>query len=195
MPTDDPRYEDRTDPDLMDEAEYRAGWERATRERHPLSGDALDELIEEGCDRAELIKMMIALEEVPLHNPASRQDLVEAGEILAEAERKVPWLEFSDVAEQIFRNDDAPVDAEQLRTKIGVVVRRLEAQAPETDRRQRALHNDRIAALVRYVVACTGTAHDSRVSALVQAAINTDGVTFNENDLRQWRFRHRDLLA
>lgn len=147
--------------------------------------DALATLEESGCDRDELLRLLVRLRKARTTEPWPRKRLeklaTELRSVSDEVAQLVSWGES--------RNLGLPDDSETwLETRSGelktladaISVKATDADGRKNQRLDRA--KDRV---VQYALGATGRPHDSQVARLVQAVLNDEGYDLENH--QKWR--------
>ena len=214
-PTGEAEYEDRED-DFEDERDYEYDeampllllWEQEQSRVHPGFWEALDTLVEAGCQRYHVVYLLHRLPEADFVEKASKDDITTT---LADLSRAIEALQR--------------LRAKQLLPLLGPLTRQhwsvlrwLEQTSDEVRKLEITAHGGKSllveqlkAALVSHVMDATGDPYDEPVSVLLEAALGPSLWTFDEvgqftrNENRhfdtygkeahsKWRGRHADLI-
>jgi hypothetical protein len=174
-------------------------------ERHPeeweqwLKKDAaadassrLDELVQAGCERTYLVRLLMELHVSRDWRTFSSAELKVAVKALHQAEHWLARLGGSDLQFELgltrLPGEQDPAKFESVYFSLAEI-RRLTAKQAEAANRRESRHRNRLlAGLVRYVQWATGEPHDGEVTELVGAVLDQE--TFS---MSAWRWKHPEL--
>ena len=214
-PTGEAEYEDRED-DFEDESAYdydeamplRLLWEQEQSSVHPGFWEALDTLVEAGCQKHRVVYLLHRLPEADFVEKASKDDIARTLADLTTAIKALQRLRAKQILPLLGG----------LTRQYWSVLRWLQQTSDEVRKLENTAHAGKSllveqlkAALVSHVIETTGNPYDEPVSVLLEAALGPSLWTFDEvgqftrNENRQcdtygkkthrkWRERHLHLI-
>lgn len=148
---------------------------------------AIRRLVDAGCERAVLVRLVERIHRSQDWAKISRNDLTDAVTTLKKARSQVRLLQGSQLGRAIFMKLE---HAEELIAELTWVIDGAQHEQARASAKEAPRSNSAWRDLIEYVHRVTGQFHDEEVSTLITISLEPSGREVTAENLRQWRKRH-----